>query len=125
MAEGGQGGRGHNNQLGEIQLRVLSNSENNGGGDNKKSAKNPTESRPNSLPTSLQVGVKRDRNGVSKKSNGSDGKESKDGEQEYETHIWTERERRKKMRSMFSNLHALLPKLPPKVNEMNYALPFF
>ncbi|XXG62497.1 hypothetical protein AAC387_Pa05g0842 [Persea americana] len=117
MAEGGQGGRGHNNQLGEIQLRVLSNSENNGGGDNKKSAKNPTESRPNSLPTSLQVGVKRDRNGVSKKSNGSDGKESKDGDQEYETHIWTERERRKKMRSMFSNLHALLPKLPPKADK--------
>ncbi|KAF3791597.1 Transcription factor [Nymphaea thermarum] len=33
---------------------------------------------------------------------------------EHEVHIFTERERRKKMRSMFSNLHALLPHLPPK-----------
>ncbi|RWR83646.1 transcription factor bHLH95-like protein [Cinnamomum micranthum f. kanehirae] len=124
MAEGGQGGRGHNNQPREIQLREVSNSEDNGGGDNKKSAKKPTESRPYSPPAGLQVGVKRDQNGVLKKSNGNGGKESKDGEQEYETHIWTERERRKKMRSMFSNLHALLPKLPPKVNEMDDALPF-
>lgn len=31
-------------------------------------------------------------------------------------HIWTERERRKKMKTMFTDLHALLPHLPPKVN---------
>lgn len=37
------------------------------------------------------------------------------GESDHELHIWTERERRKKMRNMFSNLHALLPQLPPKV----------
>lgn len=37
------------------------------------------------------------------------------GESDHETHIWTERERRKKMRTMFCNLHALLPQLPPKV----------
>lgn len=42
---------------------------------------------------------------------GSDDHESSD----HEIHIWTERERRKKMRTMFSNLHALLPQLPPKV----------
>ncbi|CAN6438888.1 unnamed protein product [Victoria cruziana] len=36
---------------------------------------------------------------------------------EHEVHIFTERERRKKMRSMFSNLHALLPHLPPKVDK--------
>lgn len=34
---------------------------------------------------------------------------------ENEMHIVTERERRKKMRNMFSNLHALLPQLSPKV----------
>lgn len=37
------------------------------------------------------------------------------GEPDHELHIWTERERRKKMRNMFGNLHALLPHLPPKV----------
>lgn len=37
------------------------------------------------------------------------------GESEHEIHIWTERERRKKMRNMFSTLHSLLPQLPPKV----------
>lgn len=39
----------------------------------------------------------------------------KEGESEHEIHIWTERERRKKMRNMFANLHSLLPQLPPKV----------
>lgn len=42
---------------------------------------------------------------------GGGGGESDD----HEMHIWTERERRKKMRNMFANLHALLPQLPPKV----------
>ncbi|RAL38831.1 hypothetical protein DM860_015192 [Cuscuta australis] len=36
---------------------------------------------------------------------------------DHEGHIWTERERRKRMRNMFSNLHALLPQLPPKVDK--------
>ncbi|KAB5541319.1 hypothetical protein DKX38_014293 [Salix brachista] len=39
------------------------------------------------------------------------------GESDHETHIWTERERRKKMRTMFCNLHALLPQLPPKADK--------
>ncbi|KAK4341285.1 hypothetical protein RND71_039786 [Anisodus tanguticus] len=39
------------------------------------------------------------------------------GESDHEMHIWTERERRKKMRNMFSNLHALLPQLPPKADK--------
>lgn len=34
---------------------------------------------------------------------------------EHELHIWTERERRKKMRDMFATLHALIPKLHPRV----------
>ncbi|KAL2512142.1 Transcription factor bHLH [Abeliophyllum distichum] len=36
---------------------------------------------------------------------------------DHEMHIWTERERRKKMRDMFANLHALLPQLPPKADK--------
>ncbi|XP_057787385.1 transcription factor bHLH95-like [Salvia miltiorrhiza] len=36
---------------------------------------------------------------------------------ESELHILTERERRKKMRDMFSNLHALLPHIPPKAEK--------
>ncbi|KZV45988.1 hypothetical protein F511_10678 [Dorcoceras hygrometricum] len=39
------------------------------------------------------------------------------GEPDHELHIWTERERRKKMRNMFGNLHALLPHLPPKADK--------
>ncbi|KAH7517997.1 hypothetical protein FEM48_Zijuj09G0124000 [Ziziphus jujuba var. spinosa] len=39
------------------------------------------------------------------------------GESDHEIHIWTERERRKKMRNMFANLHALLPQLPPKADK--------
>ncbi|XP_023553836.1 transcription factor bHLH95-like [Cucurbita pepo subsp. pepo] len=35
----------------------------------------------------------------------------------HDIHIWTERERRKKMRTMFANLHALLPHLPAKVDK--------
>lgn len=38
--------------------------------------------------------------------------------EDHELHIWTERERRKKMRNMFSNLHSLLSHIPPKVNQI-------
>ncbi|XP_039040866.1 transcription factor bHLH95-like [Hibiscus syriacus] len=38
-------------------------------------------------------------------------------ESDHEMHIWTERERRKKMRNMFSGLHDLLPQLPPKADK--------
>ena len=55
-----------------------------------------------------QVGKKRSRNG----------KAVSGGESEHEMHILTERGRRKKMRNMFSNLHALLPHLPPKVFDL-------
>ncbi|KAL0365382.1 UNVERIFIED_CONTAM: Transcription factor [Sesamum angustifolium] len=44
---------------------------------------------------------------------GGGGGESDD----HELHIWTERERRKKMRNMFANLHALLPHLPAKADK--------
>ncbi|XP_056160983.1 transcription factor bHLH95 [Syzygium oleosum] len=39
------------------------------------------------------------------------------GESDHEIHIWTERERRKRMRNMFANLHALLPHVPPKADK--------
>ncbi|BBG95220.1 basic helix-loop-helix DNA-binding superfamily protein, partial [Prunus dulcis] len=46
----------------------------------------------------------------------SSGKAASGGgnESEHGMHTWTERERRKKMRDMFSSLHALLPQLPAK-----------
>ena len=47
--------------------------------------------------------------------NGGEGKDGKCREADHELHIWTERERRKKMRNMFASLHALLPQLPSKV----------
>ncbi|EFJ13965.1 hypothetical protein SELMODRAFT_424152 [Selaginella moellendorffii] len=42
---------------------------------------------------------------------------SKMGEPDHEVHIWTERERRKKMRSMFVTLHSMLPKVPSKADK--------
>ncbi|TYJ44210.1 hypothetical protein E1A91_A03G207200v1, partial [Gossypium mustelinum] len=44
-------------------------------------------------------------------------KKGSESDDEHDMHIWTERERRKKMRNMFSNLHALLPHLPPKADK--------
>ncbi|KAL6531789.1 hypothetical protein OROMI_028152 [Orobanche minor] len=38
---------------------------------------------------------------------------------EHEQHIWIERERRKKMRDMFTSLHSLIPHLPPKADKAN------
>ncbi|XP_069151402.1 uncharacterized protein [Solanum lycopersicum] len=35
----------------------------------------------------------------------------------HEVHKWTERERRKKMRTLFETLHALVPNLPVKVKS--------
>jgi hypothetical protein len=35
---------------------------------------------------------------------------------DHALHIWTERDRRKKMKSVSSSLHSLLPRLPPKVS---------
>ncbi|KAI3448116.1 hypothetical protein Pfo_004781 [Paulownia fortunei] len=48
---------------------------------------------------------------------GSEGKGGGGGESDHELHIWTERERRKKMRNMFANLHALIPHLPPRADK--------
>ncbi|KAG9458765.1 hypothetical protein H6P81_003273 [Aristolochia fimbriata] len=50
-------------------------------------------------------------------SNNNNNKGSTDQSSDHEIHIWTERERRKKMRNMFSTLHALLPHLPTKADK--------
>ncbi|KAF7840827.1 transcription factor bHLH95-like [Senna tora] len=50
--------------------------------------------------------------------NKKDGDELDDDDGDVlETHIWTERERRKKMKNMFTDLHALLPHLPSKLDK--------
>lgn len=48
---------------------------------------------------------------------GGERKDGKSRESDHEMHIWTERERRKRMRNLFSSLEALLPELPYKVNS--------
>ncbi|KAF6143972.1 hypothetical protein GIB67_017580 [Kingdonia uniflora] len=80
------------------------------------SSNSPTPTQtPAQTPTGVTGGLKR---GVPKggssecKGSGGGGDES-----DHEIHIWTERERRKKMRNMFSNLHALLPQLPAKADK--------
>uniref|UniRef100_A0A6N2LZ22 RING-type E3 ubiquitin transferase n=1 Tax=Salix viminalis TaxID=40686 RepID=A0A6N2LZ22_SALVM len=85
-----------------------------GSGGEEKSGKNIR------LPgSSSKIGIKKQENKAKKRGQmcKSNGKGSA-GESDQEiTHIWTERERRKKMRTMFSNLHALLPQLPPKADK--------
>ncbi|KAF3435422.1 hypothetical protein FNV43_RR22511 [Rhamnella rubrinervis] len=116
-----------------------SNSENSGGGDDEHGGdddqqksggkKKKGSSSSNSLQTT-QGAKKRGRGGVGKNGKGSSTGTTRDGggevikqgkvvggESDHEIHIWTERERRKKMRNMFANLHALLPQLPPKVDK--------
>ncbi|CAN0878929.1 Transcription factor bHLH95 [Linum grandiflorum] len=63
----------------------------------------------------VTIGVKRERKqGNNKKNTGAGSR----GESEKDAHIITERERRKKMRNMFSGLHALLPQVPPKADKI-------
>ncbi|GER44833.1 basic helix-loop-helix (bHLH) DNA-bindingsuperfamily protein [Striga asiatica] len=45
------------------------------------------------------------------------GGDEKKSEHDQQQHIWIERERRKKMRDMFANLHALMPHLPPRADK--------
>ncbi|XP_016454613.2 transcription factor bHLH95-like [Nicotiana tabacum] len=102
------------------------NSDNSGG--------NGAKSSGTKLPDTLQLAVsdvvareiemagpsagrKRTANGVKGNGEVNEGKVNGGRESDHEMHIWTERERRKKMRNMFSNLHALLPQLPPKADK--------
>ena len=50
------------------------------------------------------------------KKNEKEGEGKREASEQEKIHIFTERERRKKMRTMFTNLHALLPQLPTKVS---------
>ncbi|XP_042387854.1 transcription factor bHLH95-like [Zingiber officinale] len=67
--------------------------------------------------SSSSAGLKRPRSGSSTSRDRQEAGKSGGGEPEHEIHIWTERERRKKMRNMFSSLHALLPHLPAKADK--------
>ncbi|GAB4838702.1 hypothetical protein Ancab_028245 [Ancistrocladus abbreviatus] len=127
MSEGGGGVLGVGGSEGflwESQPWAVSNSDDTGGSDDHKSHQLTLASKStDSLQTrigvdtsankKMQKGKKRDRNEGSEGMNEGRGVGEQD---EHEMHIWTERERRKKMRNMFANLHALLPQLPPKVN---------
>ncbi|RDX57598.1 Transcription factor bHLH95, partial [Mucuna pruriens] len=78
---------------------------------------NSGESKENMKP--LNQKKERDEALMNKKRNrdNGEGKDEKCREFDHELHIWTERERRKKMRNMFAGLHALLPHLPSKADK--------
>ncbi|KAF8406299.1 hypothetical protein HHK36_008384 [Tetracentron sinense] len=113
----------HGNFLWENHSWAFSNSDNSGGSEEKSGKKPPGSSSNSPMTTAVAaapVSRKRSRNGVKKNEKGSgEWNECKGGggESDHEIHIWTERERRKKMRNMFSNLHALLPQLPAKADK--------
>jgi len=60
--------------------------------------------------------MKKKRNRELNKATSAEGNAENNRESDHEMHIWTERERRKKMKTMFASLHALLPHVPSKVN---------
>lgn len=103
-SEGGQDG------MWGAQPWVFSNSDNSGG--NEQRSKKLLQSQPTS-PASSRA---KKRNGNSR-SNMKGRPSSKNGgvANSDPDHTLIERERRKKMRNMFTNLHELLPHLPPKV----------
>ncbi|GMP38327.1 hypothetical protein CsSME_00009614 [Camellia sinensis var. sinensis] len=120
-------GGGHENFFWETQSWAFSNSNDLGYIGEKSGGKPPPDSGSNTqTPTEKEVeevipvapGKKRGGLGKNGKGRGGEANEGKGGnESDHEIHIWTERERRKKMRNMFSNLHALLPHLPPKADK--------
>ncbi|CAL5377385.1 unnamed protein product [Camellia sinensis] len=120
-------GGGHENFFWETQSWAFSNSNDLGCIGEKSGGKPPPDSGSNTqTPTEKEVeevipvapGKKQGGLGKNGKGRGGEANEGKGGnESDHEIHIWTERERRKKMRNMFSNLHALLPHLPPKADK--------
>ncbi|KAJ9674372.1 hypothetical protein PVL29_023742 [Vitis rotundifolia] len=103
----------HGNLWQNHSCDFLNSDSNSGGSGGEKLGEKPPDSSSNSPVENPQgmalVGRKRGRRAKASDGGG--------GESEHETHIWTERERRKKMRNMFSSLHALLPQLPPKADK--------
>lgn len=132
-------GGGHESFFWENQPWAFSSSDNNSAGagiGNEGKSKLPaspmvlSSDHPAPLPQAVTGGKRKisgppkgviKRDGMSCQIMGSEAKDvggdgdGDGGESDHEMHIWTERERRKKMRNMFSSLHALLPHLPPKV----------
>ncbi|KAL8540370.1 hypothetical protein ACS0TY_001831 [Phlomoides rotata] len=51
------------------------------------------------------------------KHGGGEGSSGGGDSDEHEIHIWTERERRKKMRDMFANLHDLIPQIHQRADK--------
>lgn len=91
----------------EIRLEIMKRPDN-------SRTHSPTTAKMETTPAEAEEQARAQ---VGKKRSGN-GKAVSGGESEHEMHILTERERRKKMRNMFSNLHALLPHLPPKVFDL-------
>ncbi|KAL7206507.1 hypothetical protein ACSBR2_019259 [Camellia fascicularis] len=119
-------GGGHENFFWETQSWAFSNSDDLDCIGEKSGGKPPPDSGSNTqTPTAKEVeeviavapGKKRGGVGKNGKECGDEANKGKGGESDHEIHIWTERERRKKMRNMFSNLHALLSHLPPKADK--------
>ncbi|KAK4405210.1 Transcription factor [Sesamum angolense] len=74
----------------------------------------------NSEATAKDVEAPPAAKGKKRRSGGGDqGNEGKGGGEsdDHELHIWTERERRKKMRNMFASLHSLIPHLPARADK--------
>ncbi|VVB00721.1 unnamed protein product [Arabis nemorensis] len=92
----------------------ISNSDDSGG-DCRRIEKQPPLSQPSQsfeIPISTSKKIAKGKRKAKK-----NGKNIVEESPDHEIHIWTERERRKKMRDMFSKLHALLPQLPPKADK--------
>ncbi|KAK9988412.1 hypothetical protein SO802_028651 [Lithocarpus litseifolius] len=118
----------HESFFWENQSWGFTNSDNSAGGSEEKlgNKKVPGSSSNSQAEIGMEEAVplpivKKGRGGVSKNGKGSNGEAGRagkgSGESDHDVHIWTERERRKKMRNMFANLHALLPQLPPKADK--------
>ncbi|XAR72909.1 hypothetical protein NMG60_11019709 [Bertholletia excelsa] len=115
------GGRGSN--LWENRSWDLSNLDNSGGSDERSTAKPPDLGSKAQTPTRDETvaspGRKRGRVKKNEQESTDEVNEGKSSREllDHEMHIVTERERRKKMRVMFSELQTLLPELPPKVDK--------
>ncbi|KAJ0011052.1 hypothetical protein Pint_33929 [Pistacia integerrima] len=103
----------------------INSSSGGGGSQERKKAPQPPPSSSNKMKrgggnkgsSSGDNNNNNNNNRVVKEGKGSDGGGGGGESDDHEIHIWTERERRKKMRNMFANLHALLPQLPPKADK--------
>ncbi|XVF67557.1 hypothetical protein PTKIN_Ptkin10aG0130900 [Pterospermum kingtungense] len=112
----------------ENQSRGLSNPDNNSAdGSDEKSGKKHLQEEEAALHDDDDDDADDETKKINKRGRGRGGGVARNGklgssngkvrESEHEMHIWTERERRKKMRNMFANLHALLPQLSPKADK--------